>query len=479
MANAIRIDPTPRFDLSPYLFMQLMEPLGATDGSVEAAWDHHGARWREDFLRVSRELSPTLIRWPGGCFSSYYRWKEGVGPRAHRVPIQNLSWGGIESNQVGTHEFIAYCRAVRADPLIAINFESEGHRRRAEIGGADRWGTPREAAEWVDYCNNPSNRLRRANGAARPFDVRLWQIGNETSYDRQGYDCETAARRTLVFARAMCKADPDIQLIAWGDSGWAPRMLDIAGSQIDYIAFHHHFRTALDPSEYPLQFGDYRADSGRTWKHLMSAAVLTERKIQEMRQQVAGSSVKLAMTESHFSAPGRNRCDGLSTWAAGVAYARVLNVHERNGDVLKIATLDDFIGVRWMTCAVFLVQPGTRSYMLPVARVLSLFRRHRGTRALAVLEAPPELDVTASRTGGRFFLHVANTSRTRELTAIIGVDGMHVKSGKVFQIVEDPRFEVDPRSESRLAPTERPLTGSRLVVPRAAVCAVELAVGTG
>ena len=38
--STIQIDPTPRFELSPYLYMQFMEPLGATDGSVEAAWDH-------------------------------------------------------------------------------------------------------------------------------------------------------------------------------------------------------------------------------------------------------------------------------------------------------------------------------------------------------------------------------------------------------------------------------------------------------
>ena len=38
--GAITLDPAPLFELSPYLFMQFMEPLGATDGSVEAAWDH-------------------------------------------------------------------------------------------------------------------------------------------------------------------------------------------------------------------------------------------------------------------------------------------------------------------------------------------------------------------------------------------------------------------------------------------------------
>src|SRR5262249_26450761 len=35
--NAIAVDPAPLYELSPYLFMQFMEPLGATDGSVEAA----------------------------------------------------------------------------------------------------------------------------------------------------------------------------------------------------------------------------------------------------------------------------------------------------------------------------------------------------------------------------------------------------------------------------------------------------------
>jgi len=37
--SVLSVDPTPRFDLSPYLFMQFMEPLGTTDGSVAAAWD--------------------------------------------------------------------------------------------------------------------------------------------------------------------------------------------------------------------------------------------------------------------------------------------------------------------------------------------------------------------------------------------------------------------------------------------------------
>ena len=81
---ALRIDPTPRFELSPYLYMQFMEPLGATDGSVEAAWDHLRDDWRDDVVEVTRELAPTMLRW-GGIFADFYRWREGVGPARRRA----------------------------------------------------------------------------------------------------------------------------------------------------------------------------------------------------------------------------------------------------------------------------------------------------------------------------------------------------------------------------------------------------------
>ena len=66
----LTVDIQPKFSLSPYLYMQFMEPLGTTDGSVEAAWNFLRDEWREDLIEVTKELAPTLIRW-GGCYSSY------------------------------------------------------------------------------------------------------------------------------------------------------------------------------------------------------------------------------------------------------------------------------------------------------------------------------------------------------------------------------------------------------------------------
>src|SRR5687767_9328157 len=45
-APLLRIDPTPRHDLSPWLYMHFMEPLGVTDSSIEASWDHNKDQWR-------------------------------------------------------------------------------------------------------------------------------------------------------------------------------------------------------------------------------------------------------------------------------------------------------------------------------------------------------------------------------------------------------------------------------------------------
>jgi len=181
--SSILVDPKPLFELSPYLYLQFMEPLGATDGSVEAAWDHLGDRWREDVVAVTRELAPPMMRW-GGIFADFYRWREGVGPRDRRPPMLNLLWGGIESNQVGTGEFVEFCRLVGAEPLVCVNFESDGRKQYMKVKDSVRTADAQEAADWVAYCNDPNNRERKAHGHAAPWNVRHWQIGNETSYDK-------------------------------------------------------------------------------------------------------------------------------------------------------------------------------------------------------------------------------------------------------------------------------------------------------
>jgi alpha-N-arabinofuranosidase len=479
--SRIAVDPTPLFDVSPYLFMQFMEPLGATDGSVEAAWDHLRDDWREDVVAMTRELGPTMMRW-GGIFTDFYRWREGVGLRDSRPCMLNLLWGGVESNQVGTSEFVDLCRRVGAEPLICVNFESDGRRQYMNARGHARTADAEEAAAWVAYCNDPDNRERKAHGYDAPLGVQHWQIGNETSYDKNGFDLESAARKTVEFAKLMRAADPTIRLIAWGDSGWAARMAEIAGEHVQYLAFHHMFDP--DSPRQPVLRGEaYRRDPDATWAQLMAAWQPADAKIRSVRDTLAARKIPLAMTECHFVIPGRDRGDVLASWAAGVSYARILNTHQRHGDILKIATAADFCGTRWQNNAVIIPTPrgNNRAYLQPVARVMQLYRHHVGTHAVQVIGAPEGLDVVASRRGDTAYLHVANTYRTRSVTAAIQIGDRAPRSGRVFEIAADPAVEVSYLNAADVMKTvAKPLAATGVwEFPAASVSALELAIGSG
>src|SRR3954468_582147 len=184
-ANAIIVDPKPLFEISPWLYMQFMEPLGTTDSSVEASWDYDADDWRKDFVDITRDLAPGSMRF-GGLFSRYYRWREGGGPPSRRRAMRNYVWGGKETNRVGTHEFVDLCRRVGAEPFYCVNFASDGEKRFLSMPEGNRTGDAREAAEWVSYANDPDSKERKQHGHAEPYNLKLWQLGNETSYGPVG-----------------------------------------------------------------------------------------------------------------------------------------------------------------------------------------------------------------------------------------------------------------------------------------------------
>ena len=473
----LRIDPLPKHRISPYLFMQFAEPLGTADSSVDAGWDFLNDCWQPKLIEKICELGPTMIRW-GGCFASYYHWREAVGPRENRIPMLNLCWDGTFSNQVGTHELADLCRQVNAEPLMVVNMESDGRMHWAyPKPGMNRLGTADEAAAWIRYCNDPDDSLRISHGVKNPYGIRWWQIGNETSYDRNVFDCDPAVKKTAEFAAKMHDADPSVHLIAWGISGWAPRMCEGAGENVDHIAFHHHFGSGLPDS--PLYGTEYRRDPDLTWHHMMHACRSLEKKIAEMREQVTPYGKRLAMTEGHYAIPGRNRCEALSSWAAGVSYARCLSVIERASDILDIATLADFFGNRWQVNALIMPTPARDSqpYLQPVGQVMKLYRHHIGQFALDyTAENDPGVDANASISsdGSTVYLHLVNTSRTESRTVDISIPGRETASVTAFEIAHDSTEEITRMTPRLFDPVEKAVKGSRYVLPAAGVAALEI-----
>jgi alpha-N-arabinofuranosidase len=124
---------------------------------------------RLDVVEALRALNIPNLRWPGGCFADEYHWRDGVGPKEQRPVMVNTHWGNVEeNNHFGTHEFMALCELLGADPYINGNVGS---------------GTVREMSEWVEYLtrdgDSPMVRLRKANGREKPWRVPFWGLGNE------------------------------------------------------------------------------------------------------------------------------------------------------------------------------------------------------------------------------------------------------------------------------------------------------------
>lgn len=460
--------------------MQFMEPLGVSDASVEAAWDYNRDDWRRDFVETTHDLAPGVLRF-GGLFSRYYKWREGVGPAERRPWMRNYVWGGKETNRVGTHEFVDLCRRVGAEPLYCVNFLSDGEKRYAATREGNRTGDATEAAEWVAYANDPDHAERKAHGATQPYGIKLWQLGNETSYGGTStFSKDQAIAATIAFAKAMKERDHSIQLIGWGDSGWATDLVERAGEYLDFVAVHMMGQTPLR-KETVLRGCRYQAEPEQAWAELMEMiGERVEKKLVALEEALAAvkSNAGIAITEGHLSLAPHNSNAILTEWLTGVYHARALNLYQRHGGRVKIATAADFNGTRWTTNALIHQVPGGVSYLLPAGAVARLFKRHNGAQAVAVQSVPSDLDLAASRTGNKFFIHAANLNYARSSEVSLGVNGFAITGGRVFEISpENPRQEISPLNPDVFNPLEVPLPVSNPVkwrFPARSVTAIEL-----
>ena len=482
-ANTIVVNPRPLFDISPLLYMQFMEPLGTTDGSVEAAWDYNTDAWRQDFIDVVADLAPGAIRF-GGLYSRYHRWREGVGPVASRPLTRNYVWGGKETNRVGTHEFVDFCRRVKAEPFYCVNFVSDGERRYSAMPEGNRTGDAEEAADWVSYVNDPDNAERRGNGSAQPLNVKLWQLGNETSYGTATFSKDQSIAHTIEFGRAMKARDNSIRLIGWGDRGhgeglWAKDLIERAGEYLDFVAIHMMGQSPRRPNS-ALKGLVYQQEPERAWDELLELSNAVETRVSELENAIGAhnSKIGIAITEGHLSLGPRNTHPILFEWLSSVYHARSLNIYQRHGAQVKIATAADFEGTRWTNNAVMIGVPAGKSYLMPVASIARLFKRYNGTQGVAVTSQPSGLDIAASRSGDKIYLHVANLQFRGSVETSLAVEGMKVRGGRTWAIAPDNlRQFVSLDQPNVFAPVEKPIPEQSALkwrFPAGSVTAVEL-----
>jgi len=238
------------------LFGSFLEHLGRAiyEGVYEPGSKFADANgFRKDVLDEVKNLGVPIVRYPGGNFVSGYHWLDGVGPKDKRPRVLEKAWDSVETNQFGTNEFMAWCRAVGAAPLMGLNLGT---------------GTPEMAAALVEYCNVEKGTkwsdLRREHGVAAPHNVKNWCLGNEMDGPWQiGHmSAVEYGMKAADAGRQMRYVDSSLNLIACGSSGpfmptyleWDREVLEQCYDYVDGISLHRYFgntrETGNDSTKY-------------------------------------------------------------------------------------------------------------------------------------------------------------------------------------------------------------------------------------
>src|ERR1700691_1856860 len=51
---------------------------------------------RKQLVEEMRQIKPSVVRYPGGCFADSYDWRDGIGPVSNR-PYRTNFWEGDET----------------------------------------------------------------------------------------------------------------------------------------------------------------------------------------------------------------------------------------------------------------------------------------------------------------------------------------------------------------------------------------------
>jgi alpha-N-arabinofuranosidase len=379
---------------------------------------------RRDVFEKIKLLKPAFIRWPGGNVAQDYHWAWGVGPRDERVTWTNLSWKNEpEPSDFGTDEFVAFARAGGAEPSITVNVEGRG-------------ATVEEAAAWVEYCNSPATTkygaMRAANGHPAPFRVKFWEVGNEIWGDwvRGHSVAETYARNYNRYAKAMLAVDPSIKLIAVGDNDmkWNRTVLSAAGENIDYLAIHHYYG---------------RHEAGNDTSKLLARPLFFERFYQDvaklLRELGLAGRVKLAINEWGLDLPLERQY----SIEAALYGARLMNVFERSGDLVKMSAVSDLVN-GWPGG---IIQASRHDvFVTPIYLVNQLYNDHRGDVRLSTTVSSPDIDATASRRGNTIFIKAVNMSLTSSFVTTIGLEGVAPAARAEIQTIAGRAASVETKS---------------------------------
>ena len=486
---AIRLD-QPRWTINRNIYGQFAEHLGRL--IYEGIWVGENSPipntrgMRNDVLAALKELHVPVLRWPGGCFADEYHWRDGIGPRDQRPRRPNSSWGGVDTNAFGTHEFLDLCEMLGADAYINGNVGS---------------GSPQEMMEWIEYMTSDADselaNLRRRNGRDKPWKIPYFAVGNETwgcgGNMRPEYYADVY-RRYATFIKN--HPGNQIQKLAVGgydeNYNWTEVLMSQAGKQMDGLSLHYYTLPTgkWDKKGSATQFGETE------WHATLARTLRMDEFIQRhsaiMDKYDPQKRVGLMVDEWgtwYDSEPGRDMgaLYQQNTLRDAVAAGINLNIFNKHSDRVKMANIAQMVNV----LQAMILTDKEKMVLTPTYHVFRMYSVHQGATLIPVdLSAPeyrladasvPSLSASASRDNqGRVHLSVVNLdpNHTAEITTTIWGGAIKMVTGEVLTApVVNAMNTFDSPNTVKPAPfNDYKLDGSQLSlrIPSKSVVVLEL-----
>lgn len=347
-------------------------------------WDEAAGRLDPSLVRLTRDLGATQIRFPGGTFSDYYHWRDGLGPQAARPWQPGLPGESKSRHVLGTDEMLDFAGRTGSRMLFTANVGT---------------GTAAEAADWVRYV-----RAKRE----RPEGVDWWEIGNEV-YVNDGspasnpitMDPAKYAAKCAEFAVAMRRADPAIRIGAISDQNywfqgykaWDQTVLAAVAPRIDFVAVHNAYA--------PMVISDGGRSVRDVYRSLLAAPELVRRNLAKLSAEIGALKpadarrIKIAVTEwgtLYHVQPSSRFVDHCKTLGSALYTAAVMKafIDTPRVEAAHYFKLVDqlFIGAVGKRGDAF---APTASYY-----ALQLFTRHFGATQVACRTTSPTYDSRAN-----------------------------------------------------------------------------------
>ena len=391
--------------------------------------------YRKQAVEYLKELGVPVLRWPGGCYADDYHWRDGIGPVEGRPKRVNIHWGGyVEDGSFGTHEFIGLCRLLDAQPYLAGNVGS---------------GSPRELRDWIEYCNMPAGSTlaeeRIKNGAAEPFRVRYWGVGNE-NWGCGGWMRPeiygNLYRQFSVYLRQYGGVEPF--LVASGPNGndrkWTRGFLDtLDGGVPSGISMHYYEGGPDRATEFTAE---HMSQQLATFKRVEDAVVEQRAILDSYRD---GRKVGLILDEwgvwDKIPEADEKRYGKLwmqSTMRSAVAAGLGLNIFNRQADKLHMCNIAQIVNV--LQSLLLTDGPEGKSCIRTATyHAFALFKKHRMQTAVRVEtqdSSPLGVSVSASKGEKELVVSFVNPRHDTDFEIDCAIQGSSARDAKA-QILHD------------------------------------------